>query len=212
MAGFKKRSQIKRIIITWSLLIILIGTIMLTYFEKQVRPMIKSLVINSGQSFATDAINEAINEILLNGEYDYNDIITINESDAGRIEALTTNYIKLNLLKSNISLLAQNKISQLSDVPITIPMGTLTGFELIKNLGPNITLNTTLTGGVTTEFKSEFTEAGLNQTLHTIEALVKADISVYTTGVNADTSISTNIIIAQTVISGEIPDLFTDIT
>ena len=86
-------------------------------------------------------------------------------------------------------------------------LGVLSGIELFKNLGPPITVTTTLTGGVGTEFVSKIQNSGINQTLHSIELHIRADISVYSSGVSCDTSIETNVIIAQTVIVGTVPQL-----
>ena len=206
----RRKAKIKTVIISWVVLIGILLTVFIAYSEKRLRPMIKSLVIGYAQSFATDAINESVNNILNEYGYTYDDIVNVNYSSDGSVDTITGNYVNINRLKADISLESQKKINKIQSVPIEVHLGVFSGVELLKNIGPKVSLDTYIRGGVTTKIISDLKACGVNQTMHTIEVEVSADINAYTTGIECNTSLTTNVILAQTVIVGDVPDLCLD--
>ena len=51
---------------------------------------------------------------------------------------------------------------------ISVPLGTLSGITFFGGVGPNITVRCIPVGSVNVSFKSVFTAAGINNTLHSI--------------------------------------------
>ena len=63
-------------------------------------------------------------------------------------------------------------------------------------------------GDIETDLKSEFKEAGINQTLHRIYLEVKCNVSILTP-INSITEVITNqILLSEGVIVGNIPDTY----
>ena len=69
-----------------------------------------------------------------------------------------------------------------------------------------------MTNTASLDFKSNFKNSGINNTLHQI--LINFDITanIVIKGGSDTFKVNTSIIVAQTVISGEIPDSFTNVT
>lgn len=61
-------------------------------------------------------------------------------------------------------------------------------------------------GSAETEFKSEFQSGGMNQTIHNLSLSITTDITVLIPPASENTSVSTDVVIAETVIVGEVPD------
>ena len=177
--------------------------------EYHVRPLLKDVIVNNCTTCATLAVNDSINDVLDSGNYSNDDIVKVEKSSDGEVRAVYVNYVKLNQFKSDVTVMAQKKLDETKNVKVDIPLGLLTGVELLKETGPTISINTTFTGGISADFTSNFESAGLNQTIHTIEANLEADLSVYSTGINSNSKIKTSIIISQTVITGDVPNIYT---
>ena len=61
------------------------------------------------------------------------------------------------------------------------------------------------------DYENTFSAAGINQTRHTVSVKITVSSGVYLPGYSAETTIETHIIIAETVIVGDVPDAFTKI-
>ena len=203
----KKKVQIKQIIISWTVLIGLVLAAVVYYGEKNINPMLESVITNAGKTYATNAVNDAVCDILNSGRYKSDDIINITYNSNGDVKSINCDCLKINLLKSDITLEAQKRISEKENIPVKVHIGMLSGSELFKNCGPEISIDTYITGGVVTDFETKFTDAGVNQSLFTLSAVITGDISVYSSTLKADTSVNTSVIVAQTVVVGTVPDL-----
>jgi sporulation protein YunB len=91
---------------------------------------------------------------------------------------------------------------------IGIPLGAIVGIELFSGAGPIIPVKIFVTGNVETEFESEFSEAGINQTKHLIYINTSVNISAVIPGYPSHTNVKTNVTIAETIIVGEVPRVY----
>lgn len=86
--------------------------------------------------------------------------------------------------------------------------GSFTGFKLLSGRGPGIKIRISSIGNVKTNLKSEFISQGINQTLHRIYLQVDCEVSILTPFDNITQSISNQVLIAENVIVGHIPDTY----
>ena len=198
------RTRVKVIIV---LVVILITGIII---DMQLRPLIKSVASTTACTVSTDVINRVVSEELMNENVEYKDIVNIERAADGKILAINTNAKLANLLKSNISAKVQREISELETRKVLIPLGTLTGTEILNGRGPNIPLKITMSGNIVTELKSNFFSAGINQTNHQIFLNVSTKIFALIPGYPVNTAIETNVLVTETVIVGEIPRYYSD--
>lgn len=102
----------------------------------------------------------------------------------------------------------QKKISCMPKKDLSIPIGTLTGTEILNGKGPNISLKVSLSGSVLTNFRSIFESAGINQTKHQIYLDIRTEIFALIPGFPATTDVSTSILIAESIFMGDVPTTF----
>lgn len=180
----------------------------LIMLDLHLRPVIKSVVANRAQVVSTRAVNDAILQELGELDIKYSDLVTIERSESGKVLALTTNTILMNQLKARFSMAIQDRLSRADVSKINIPLGTLLGAEICSGLGPVLPLKITISGSVTTDFESNFCEAGINQTRHRIYINVHTRIGAIIPGYPTTTNIDTNITVAETIIVGEVPSVY----
>lgn len=86
--------------------------------------------------------------------------------------------------------------------------GSFTGIKLLSGRGPGIKIKISSIGNVKTDLKSEFSSKGINQTLHRVYLKVDCEVSILTPFNNITKSISNQILIAENVIVGDIPQTY----
>ena len=79
------------------------------------------------------------------------------------------------------------------------------GGEIIGPAGPDIPVFITLSGTADSDFEESFESAGINQTVHKLSLRITADIRILTPSGTVSESVSTSVLIAETVIIGSVP-------
>ena len=101
-----------------------------------------------------------------------------------------------------------DEILALDTSDIGIPIGSLIFPEVLSGRGPAIPVNILSIRNSDAAFSSEFSEAGINQTLHQLTMAVLVDVSVLVLGETASFTVTSEVVVAQTVIVGDVPDTF----
>ena len=92
---------------------------------------------------------------------------------------------------------------------LSIPLGTLTGSNLLAGRGPHIRVRTQSVGTATARFDNQFSSSGINQTRHRIILDVDVHVSILLPGLTTYTKVSNEISVAETVIVGGVPETYT---
>ena len=87
-------------------------------------------------------------------------------------------------------------------------MVLLPGTKILSGRGPNIPIKMSTIGNVETELVSQFSHAGINQTLHRIYLNVCCSVSILTPFDTIEEKIDNQILIAEAVIVGEVPSTY----
>ena len=86
--------------------------------------------------------------------------------------------------------------------------GSFTGFKLLAGKGPGVPIRISSVGNVETDLKSEFSAQGINQTLHRVYLQVVCEISILTPYNSITEKITNQVLIAENVIVGKIPNTY----
>lgn len=142
------------------------------------------------------------------GNYKYEDICTVSRDEQENIKMIQMNPITINNITSNVALKIQEELDKHHSGDFTIKLGAFTGSKLMSGRGPNIQIKMSTVGNVETDLISQFSQAGINQTLHRIYLKVKCRVSILTPYDIIEEEIINQILIAEAVIVGEVPDTY----
>ena len=162
------------------------------------------------KSIVSRVVSNAVSENFPE-DINYEDIVSITRDENGTITSIQTDIGKLNRIFANVSRSVQSQLSDLSDERISIPLGAVFGQTIFAARGPKINIRVIPIGSVETDFKSEFSSAGINQTRHRIYILFNVEMGVAIPFVEKKTVITTSLPVAETVIVGEVPNYYVDI-
>lgn len=186
--------------------VLLIAFMVVEYVIKTVEPIIDIQCSSMAKSIATKVSNEQATNVMK--DYKYDDFVNIDKTADGNIKLISANTITINKIISDIPLLIQNELEKVENSKFYIRLGTFTGSRILAGRGPKVEIKMSVIGDIETDLKSEFKEAGINQTLHRIYLEVKCNVSILTP-VNSITEVITNqVLLAEGVIVGNIPDTY----
>lgn len=181
----------------------------MSLFVKRISPVITVACSSSAKSAALRVTNETVKEMLT--DVDYESLVKITYNSEGKIVGINANIIEMNKLSSGIAYKVQEKLSNLEDMEIKIPIAKLMGMNVFSGYGPKIKLRMVPYGNTLAEFKTEFVSEGINQTKHTIYIDISSTVNVIVPFNIGAVSSVTRVTVAETVIVGDIPETYYNI-
>ena len=170
--------------------------------------MIRSLAETQVKNATSDLTNDAIAKQIAAGNIAYDRIVYFEKDLNGRITALKTNIGEINRLKTDILNIINDEILALDTSDIGIPLGSLLLPEFFSGKGPVIPVRILSIRNSDAVFASDFSQAGINQTLHRLNMQVSIDVAVLVLGQASSFTVTSEVVVAETVIVGEVPDTF----
>lgn len=186
--------------------ILLLG--LMGWVNRRLRPVLESLAVAQVSGAVTAAINEAIAAGVAGAELTYDDIIHIETDRDGRVTVLKSNMARANLLRSQLLAAALEEVAGLSERDFSVPMGSLTHIDLLSGKGPRVKVRLLSVGEAHADFRSEFTAAGVNQTLHQVILDITVTVKILLPGQRLEAVVTAPVCVAQTVIVGQVPDTY----
>lgn len=210
MKYYTKRAKIRfsikhpKTIMVIITIFVLFNTI-LYFFDKNILPAVLSIGEEKLRREATTIINETALDIY-SKDFNYNDIIITEKDNDGNITMLRADTVKLNYLSAKLVLASNDKIGELEEIGLKVPMGYVTKNLIFYNLGPKISVDMTQIGNITSSYESVFESAGINQTRHKIYLNVNMKMKLIVPLNSRDVEITSQIPISETIIVGKIPN------
>lgn len=195
-------------LLRWILILVLAAAILFLMFRSRYRDVIRELAQTQVKNTTSDLTNDAIAKQIADGVIQYDRIVYFEKDLDGRITALKTNMSEVNRLKTDILNIINDEILALDTSDIGIPMGSLFLPELFSGKGPAIPVHILSIRNSDAGFASDFSQAGINQTLHQLAMLVSVDVAVLVLGETSSFTITSEVVVAETVIVGDVPDTF----
>lgn len=168
----------------------------------------------SGQIAVSDAcdimtleVNTAIAQVLREGDYDADYFVKFEKNESGEVTAISSNMTHVNALSAEIL----DRVVGLTEnrtLTVSIPAGNLTGISLLMGRGPGVPVEILVLTSSRVEFQNSIVTAGINQTKHQISLNVIVDIDVLVPWGSENTQVVTEVLIADTVVVGQVPDTY----
>ena len=187
------------------LVAVCLGFLML---RSRYRDVIRDLAETQVKNTTSDLTNDAIAKQIAEGIIQYDRIVYFEKDLDGRITALKTNMSEVNRLKTDILNLINDEILALDTSDIGIPLGSLFLPEFLSGKGPAIPVHILSIRNSDATFSSQFSHAGINQTLHQLVMEIQVDAAVLVLGETSSFSVSSQVVVAETVIVGDVPNTF----
>ncbi len=186
--------------------ILSIAIVTFTMAINGITPIFETLCKDKAKSIATIICNEESTKIISN--YKYEDLVTIYKDSNDNITMIKSNIVPINLIISDVAEKIQKRLDKVEREQIGIRVGSFTGTKIFSGRGPIIPVALSTVGNVETDLRSEFSGAGINQTIHRIYLQVECRVNILTPYTIFEEGISNQVLIAENIIVGKIPESY----
>ncbi|MFA5450312.1 MAG: sporulation protein YunB [Clostridia bacterium] len=199
------KKKIKKYIKAGAFLLVLL--LLVVYFFTVAYPLVLNISEAKAKALVMNTINKAADNIR-KFEGFYGKFYTYQANSEGEIVLVSANTAAIN----NMYLFAQAEIQrQLNDLQnraIEIPLGAFSGSSILAEYGPAININIVLVGTTEAVWNSYFYNEGINQTIHRLVLRLTTKINILIPAKTSNLTIFTDIILAEDIILGRVPDSY----
>lgn len=209
MKNFRPENRWKRLatVLILSLLVFLVGFVVI---QLRITPILTAMAESRAKNIASEAVNDAVQKVLCEKNISYENLVKITSSESGKISSVTVDSVKMNRLCAEIRAIITDTLNNLGTRTISIPLGSLTGIDILSGRGPKLNIEITLSGSAVAGTKNDFQTAGINQTRHQMILEINTKIYVIMQSGNISSEITNSIVVAETVIVGEVPEIYSE--
>jgi len=201
------RRSLRRMIRVLVVLIV-ISIILFFLFRSKYTDAVQDLAQTQVMNSTSDLINDSIDRQIELGNIQYNRIVFFEKDLNGRITALKTNMSEVNRLKTDILNRINDEILAMDASMLGVPLGSLFFPEFFSGRGPSIPVEILSIRNSDASFSSDFSAAGINQTLHQLNLQVSVDVAVLVLGETKSFTVTSQVVVAETVIVGQVPNTY----
>lgn len=195
------------------LIVVIIAALLVSFLVLDLKLKASTIAIARAQAqvIGVRLINNIVNEKIAS-QVSYNDLVMVHKDNNGRIVLIRPNTIMLNKIMATTVLEISNSMGQMQGSAINIPLGQLSGSNLLAGYGPKIQVKIIPAGQVHVEVHDKFEQAGINQTRHLIYFNIKAAIQVAVPLMKEYVEVNTTIPLAETIVVGDVPQTYVNMT
>lgn len=189
------------------LILSLLLMIFLTFADLRLKPVVINAARSRARLFASDVISRSVDAAVSESTGSFINVIYGEDG----ISAIETNVTGISRLRADSILNIRGEISDIDRMTLDIPLGNLAGGMLLTGRGIPVRIKLVPIGDVSGEIYSEFSETGINQTLHRIYLRVRVSMNMIVASDTVRLELADDILVAETVIVGKVPDAYTAI-
>ena len=188
------------------IIILLIAILVANSIMKAVEPIIEERCKSLANAVATKICNEQATRVM--ADYEYDDFCKVIKDEDNNVKMISVNMITINKIISDIPVYILEELNKEENNTFEIRLGSFTGSRILSGLGPNIKIRMMTDGEIETDLRTEFVDAGINQTLHRIYLNIKCDVSILTPYSVIKDEIYNQVLLTEGVIVGNIPETY----
>ena len=209
----RKRQALPRVALGRFLgLLLCVALATLLVFNLQLYPGVAALAQAEAKNRAEKLMAEAFSAALAAEGEAYTDLVSLSYRADGIVSSLSLHMAKLNATRNRLLLSLLASMREEGALSVALPLGNLFGGELFSGKGPSVSVRVLLAQDAHAYMESEFIDRGINQTLHRVLFTVGMTLTVMMPSKAIALKVEGRYPVAETVIVGEVPDAFTQIS
>lgn len=187
--------------------VMLVLLLVLAAISMFLRDLSTKIAVSDAVDIVTKTVNVSINKVIGEGVYGFDYFVSLVKDENGDITAITSDMAHINTLSTEI-LNSVIESTENGTIEVKIPAGNLTGFNLLMGRGPDVTVDIVMLTSSRVDFKNDIVSSGINQAKYQLILEVTIDIDVLVPWGTKSASTVTEVIVADTVIVGKVPETY----
>ena len=183
-------------------------TAFLYIFSVSLRPALIRVSQAYAKNVVSQVIDDEVKKVMLEEFFSYDKIVVISRDKDGQVTSVSANSTLINRFRNDLGISIGDELDKISRVKRKIPLSSVFGSDLFSGLGPRITVRFVPISVTNADISHTFEEAGINQTIHTVNLTVTVDMEVLIPMAGSTLHINSGMPIAQTLIVGSVPGTY----
>ena len=207
---YKYKRKRKRLAIAISSIILLFAVVVV-YIRFVVTPVVKTVAEEKVRALTVSTVNAAVTSVL-EAEPSFVDMVEYGHDANGDLNSIKINATRVNAVIQRSVQKTQNGLSDMISSGVNIPVGSVSGITFLSGKGPSLNVAVIPVGSVDARLRSEFSEIGINQTIHKIYLSLDSTIKIIIPGAGNTIKSSSEVLLVESVIIGKVPDTYLNAT
>lgn len=203
-----KRGRDKPSLLLSALIGLSLALLLIHRFNVALRPQLVAFAETQVQNRLNLISTQAVNQIMSDQFLGYSDLVILQTGQGGEISTMSVDAPRLNLLRSAVMEDITDQVLALDSQDLGIPLGLLSGIDILSAAGPRLPVKVTSVASVSSLFRNEFMEAGINQTLHRIMLDITVTAKLLLPVGVVETQVTTPVCITEAIVIGQVPQTY----
>lgn len=197
----KKKKRVLKFLCFFTAFVI---TVVSIYFSSD--RIVVSLAEKTFDSIISSASYHAV-DIIVEEKYRYSDLVDIKTDSSGNVGMIITDSYAVNKLAATAATKAYAYLSEKIEKGVEVPLGAFTGIRLISGFGAKVRMKVISVASVKCDFVSEFAQAGINQTRHSLYLNINCVVNVVTKTKTKKINDKITVLVFDNLIVGKVPNV-----
>lgn len=197
----KKKKRVLKFLCFFTAFVI---TVVSIYFSSD--RIVVSLAEKTFDSIISSASYHAV-DIIVEEKYRYSDLVDIKTDSSGNVGMIITDSYAVNKLAATAATKAYAYLSEKIEKGVEVPLGAFTGIRLISGFGAKVRMKVISVASVKCDFISEFAQAGINQTRHSLYLNINCVVNVVTKTKTKTINDKITVLVFDNLIVGKVPNV-----
>lgn len=206
----RKRGRLQRIMIFFMALSLAFCAATFIFIKIRIEPNLEDISRMRAEVLVSRTVNKALTE-QFSKEGSPERLFIVTKDLEGKTELVQANSVEINILITQLAESLQEYFRNMESEPIEVPIGTFLGSKILSGTGPSLELRVTPLSVISTDFRTELETEGINQTKYKIYMILECRVKVLAPFSSKTFDTSNTVLIAETVILGEVPDNFVQV-
>ena len=199
----------KMTVVTW--IALLSFTAFLIPAVRFFRTLTGSMAVSNASDHVARTVSDIVGDMMRRLESEGADgFVTLEKDASGAVTAIVTDTAGINLLSTRL-LSAVVEASDAGDLDVSVPLGDLLGSSFFLGRGPRVPVKISMLTSSRVYFRNVLSDAGINQTKHQLLLIVQVDADVLLPWTIRSAQIITEVLAAETIIVGRVPETYVSI-
>lgn len=177
-------------------------------FNTALRPQLLAFTEVQVRNRLNQLSSQVVSQVMQDQSLTYSELVVLRTGQGGEVSTMSVDSQKLNLLRAQVMEQITEQILALDTTDLGIPLGLLTGIDILSAAGPKLPVRVTSVASATGLFRNEFTNAGINQTLHRIVLDVTITARLLLPVGITETAITIPVYITEAIVIGQVPQIY----
>lgn len=197
----KKKKRVLKFLCFFTAFVI---TVVSIYFSSD--RIVVGLAEKTFDSIISSASYHAV-DIIVEEKYRYSDLVDIKTDSSGNVGMIITDSYAVNKLAATAATKAYDYLSEKIEKGVEVPLGAFTGIRLISGFGAKVRMKVISVASVKCDFVSEFAQAGINQTRHSLYLNINCVVNVVTKTKTKTINDKITVLVFDNLIVGKVPNV-----